>query len=141
MGRRAARAGIGTARQSSGSPQKLPVDGHSQLARCPRGLSPLPAASLGAVTDPSTGLGLEQGGQRGLRCRKMQTFINSGLPRKERCPLEGATRANSLPGQTGMTGVVTSGLCQPFNGARLLEQRWMDERNFSFSQIICKTQA
>lgn len=105
-------------------------------------VSPLPAASLGAVTDPTAGLGLEQGGQGGLGCGKTQTFINSGLPRRKRCPLEGATRAKAPPeanrhdwgGRIRAVPTFQWGMC-------LLEQRKMDNRNFPFYQIICKTQA
>lgn len=105
-------------------------------------VSPLPTAQLGAVTDPSTRLWLEQGGHRGLRCRKMQMFTNSGLPKRERCPLEGATgtkatpRANRCDWGSHIRAVPTFqwGTC-------LLKQRRTDKRNFSFYQIICKIQA
>lgn len=106
-----------------------------------RGLSPLPTASLGAVTDPSAGLGLEQGRQRGLRWGKMQTFTNSGLPRRERCPLKGATGAKATRGanRNDRGGRIRAVPAFPW-GMCLLEQRRRDKSNVSFHQFICKTQ-
>lgn len=105
-------------------------------------VSPLPTARLGAVTDPSARLRLEQDGQRGLECRKMQMFINSELPSRERCPLEGATGAKATPGADKYDWGGHIRAVPTFQwGTCLLQQRRTHKRNFSFYQIICKTQA
>lgn len=123
MGRSAARAGRSRARQSSGSPQTLPGDGHSQLARCPRGTRAVPSAWLGAVTDPRQGSGWSRAGRGGSGGRKCQCSLTRCSQGGKGVPWKEPPGPKPLLGQTGMAAVATSGPCQPFNGARVCWSR------------------